>query len=109
LLAYYSIRQGPEHLVIVRSLETGKERDLRQDLRLLGLYASGPRWFPDGRSLLTMNCDLQKLRVCGFYKLRVDTGATELVFNAPGSGSTLSPDGKTLFYLTATQTSQRLA
>jgi len=107
-LAYYSVRSGPEHLVIVRSLETGKERDLRQELRLFVPNGSGPMWFPDSRSLLTMTCDLQKLPNCGFYRLHVDTGETQLILNAPRSFFKLSPDGKTLFYITPTQTSMRL-
>ena len=56
-LAYLSIRPGPEHVVIVRTLETGNEIDFHPELKLGAPAGRGPAWFPDGRSLLLTTYD----------------------------------------------------
>jgi TolB protein len=103
-LAYYSIRNGPEHVVIVRTLETGKERDFRQEVRLSDA-GSGPMWFPDSRSLLITTYDLQK-QGTRFFRLDLASGEREAVFHASKGALSfkLSPDGKMLFYTESEQT-----
>lgn len=95
-LAYYSIRTGPEHLVIIRTIETGQERDFRPSARL---PRSAPAWFPDGRSLLITEYDFQKPGTT-FVRLNVSSGEEEVLLrvNEPVDFK-LSRDGKTLYYL----------
>jgi len=101
-LAYYSVRPGPEHLAIVRTLETGKERDFRSEVRLYADSYWGPAWFPDSRSLLITNSDAQNPGI-RFVRLNVSTGEQELLLKLTEATRSfkLSPDGKTLFYAEA--------
>ena len=101
-LAYVSRRHLPEvagrrQVLVIRSEETGEEREFRPQALLRNL-----RWSPDGRSIL-----------CGRLKLiDVQTGdVTPVVHFGPTdrvriSGTVWSPDGKTIFYIRETLSGQ---
>ena len=104
-LAYQSIRGGSGDplsapaLVSIFTLETGQERQIRPSLD--GLDANdGPRWSPDGRSLLVIA--RQGTPEHGVYKVAVDTGATTLLVKAPKDQVLLhavwARDGRSVFY-----------
>ena len=59
--------------VIIQSLDTGTDRKLSPTLTRL----RGVRWFPDGRSLLTMGQDLKLLRR-GIYRIDAQTGGVKI-------------------------------
>ena len=100
-LAYYSLRPGLTNLVI-RTLKTGEEKDLPIRLEVVTYYGIGPKWFPDGRSMLVLLRDPQRPGV-GFYRVDLASGNTEMLHYANQKGFlgfALSPDGKTIFYNT---------
>ncbi len=113
---------GPGNIVI-RSLETGQERELslspRFSDRILMTFLPAPYWAPDGRSILIWGW-IETGRL-GIYRVNLDTGKlTPVVLADPTKTSPnwqcdvlddpdlamtdgflpgqLSPDGNTLFY-----------
>ena len=90
-LAYYS--RSPRVLVI-RDLSTGSEQEFPLTLEINSLLATGPQWFPDGRSVMVHGGVPQR---GGNRQYRVDltTGRAELL---PATGisvhSRLAPDGQ---------------
>ncbi|MFC1716639.1 sigma-70 family RNA polymerase sigma factor [Candidatus Poribacteria bacterium] len=98
-LAYVSLRPPPgsslrEAMLVIRSLETGKEREIHSEAQLLNL-----RWSPDGHSIL-----------CGWRRealhlIDVQTGnVTPIIQFDPAdrvniNDSAWAPDGKTIFYI----------
>jgi len=106
-LAYISMR-GPEperpysRVLCIRSMETGKEREILPKLRGF----SYPRWSPDGRSILVFGSD--KNRRQGLYLIDAQTGdITFIVQNEPGAvikDYEWSPDGKAIFYTETNRT-----
>ena len=109
-LAYYAYRGGPRGAMgsttlVVRSVETGQERDI--PLRLVMDDTDGiapPRWFPDGGSVLVVaGDDRSPSPRTGYYRVRISTGEAELLHFSGGTGTIaqnpdLSPDGKILYY-----------
>ena len=97
-LAYYSLRNPP--VLVVRSAKTSDERVIPLPAAVTYPFNTGPKWFPDGRSLLVLSADAQGTGV-GFYRLVLETGQTELLFriNRGTSSYDLSADGKTIFYV----------
>ncbi len=91
--------RGP-HVVRIRSLATGEERELLHKLPRVRCL----RWSPDGRSLLASRLtvyegdpDLMR-RVC---RVDVDTGDSTVLLQSEKSNvwqAELSPDEKTLYY-----------
>jgi len=73
-LAYVSHRapRGPSWegsgVLCIRSLDTGEERDLTPDLN----FFLGPRWSPDGRSILLVGFDRQ--RRPGVFRMDAESG-----------------------------------
>ena len=95
-LAYVSQRGyggAGDRTVVIRSMETGEERELS----LVPFHFGGPRWSPDGRYLFLKgrsNSD-----PTGLYRVDVETSDIETVFLKDNFADIeLSPDGKTLFY-----------
>ena len=93
---------------IIRSLETGKEREIQPDLPLELTGASAPRWFPDGRSILVIAVgrDSAKKRRVGIHRINAETGAvTTIVWNddeqsnIAGTPPVWSPDGSKMFFI----------
>jgi len=102
-LAYVSQR-GPgttsltsrDKVLVVRSLDTGQEREVAVDLSLI----NRPQWWPDGRSIVVAGNDKQS-RV-GIYRIDAQTGEVTVLVQEEGNNyrfPMLSPDGKTLYYL----------
>ncbi|UCC99954.1 MAG: PD40 domain-containing protein [Phycisphaerales bacterium] len=97
-LAYVSLRPSSESsrnkkVLVIRSIDTGQEKELTPQARLQQL-----RWSPDGRSIL-----------CGrsLEQIDVQTGnVTHLVRFDPEKvmieDAAWSPDGKTIFYIKRT-------
>ena len=52
-IVYYSYR--PQPTVVVRNLKTGEERAVPTTMPIRSVYFQGPRWFPDGRSVLVVS------------------------------------------------------
>ncbi|MEE9501303.1 MAG: hypothetical protein V3V48_04465, partial [Candidatus Aminicenantaceae bacterium] len=107
-LAYLSLRlslpmESSFLTLVLRSLETGEERDLNLD-GSLDYPAFFPRWFPDNRSLLVLGRDHNRNE--GFFK--IDTQTTEvnpLFFSQPHERfffPSISPDGKAVYYSSVT-------
>jgi TolB protein len=96
---------GPGSLVIViRSVETGEEREISTRLRQLHPV----HWFPDGRSLLVAAFRDDRRKRVDYHRVDVRTGETSLIRRGKrispfGSDRMrlwpdLSPDGETIFF-----------
>ena len=88
--------RGPEPGIVIRSLETGEERDLS-----IGLRCQGLRWSPDGRSILVRAFSGKE----GLYQIDAQTGDVTPVLVQSSSRifdydwpAGWSPDGKAIFY-----------
>src|SRR5204862_57593 len=81
-LAYYSFRpdsaSDPSGMLVIRSAKSGVERAIPLPTRVSHRFGAGPKWFPDNRSFLIEIADAQG-QGCGFYRLTLDTGNTELL------------------------------
>ena len=90
-LSYFSWRDP--RTIVIRELETGRERDLVPDLS----YFRRPRWSSDSRSLWVKGTT--KRGVEGRIQVDVDTGnVTQVVPRVPGvQRRAWSSDGKTAF------------
>jgi len=90
-LAYYSLRRG-ETMLVIRTLSSGEERELRPPAGIEAPFGYGPMWFPDGESVLVF-------AESGFYRVNLRTRVAELLHPVSGlQGYHLSPDGKAIFY-----------
>jgi len=101
-IAYVSKRiRGPARVgssvLCIRSLETGKVRELTPQLKSFGHL----RWSPDGLSILVKGNDEKEKR--GFFTIDVQTGDISLVLESKPDTTfrscSWSPDGKKIFYL----------
>jgi Tol biopolymer transport system component len=102
-LAWYRER-GPNSwapggsAIVIRSLESGNERELSTKL----ILGEGIRWFPDGRSLLVSAFRAERDWRIDYYRMNVASGETSPLMRTEDGATTpwpgLSPDGKTMFY-----------
>ena len=111
-LAYVS-RRGPglggtgSMAVVIRSLETGEEREFFSSLKLDGRKPV-VRWFPDSQSLLLYASDRGRHSL---HRMDTQTGTVTLVRGGLGTPGfvfqppALSPDGRTVYYLQAPERS----
>ncbi len=80
----------------IRSLETGDEREIILELR----YIWGPRWSPDGRSILVVGS--AEIDQEGFYLVDVKTGGITSIIQFESSDVVSEPEwslnGKQIFY-----------
>lgn len=115
-LAYYSGREGfyrrplgplgPEvnTVLVIRSARTGKEKDIRLPLQVPAYpIVAGPKWFPDGRSVLVIGWVSERPGF-GYFRVDLETGKTTLLHRPQntkidGGRLDLSPDGKSIYYV----------
>jgi len=114
-VAYASQRESPPRSVgwmggtiVVRSLESGEERQITPQLATMGSLA---RWSPDGKSFLVGGRDSKGRQ--GLFTLSAKTGEATLVLRQEPPGHVQLPawssDGKSIFYLCTTpEASNRL-
>lgn len=87
--------------VVIRSLETGVERDFFSALSLSG-FRPVIRWFPDGQSLLLAASDNRGRQ--SLHRMNVQTGTITLVGTGLGTPGfmfqppAISADGRTVYY-----------
>jgi Tol biopolymer transport system component len=105
-LAYVSLRPKASNInfmaIVIRSLETGEERELSPKLTVIGHFAS---WSPDGRSIPTSAWGTYgEKQSMGIYQIDTETSAaTPVVLNneqghiAP-IAPVWSPDGSKIFF-----------
>ena len=109
-LAYYSVRgasingvavRGGRPTLVLRSVKSGQERTVALPQALLNPFLSGPRWFPDGRSLLILARNPQGNTV-GFFRFNIETGSNELLHQPQWGPNSfvLAPDGSAIFWAT---------
>ena len=97
-LAYRSQRRGwNQHVIVIRSLETGKEREIPHQLSQLG----GISWQPDGKRLRVGGRDQNGER--GFFDVDAATGETQFVVASTNRGANMgspqwTPDGLRILY-----------
>jgi Tol biopolymer transport system component len=96
-LAYVLARE-PHRTVVVRSLDSGEEREFELGERTIGLGAS-LRWFPDGKGIAVPAFEAGKGE--SLVRLDVQTGRITFLMPLPGSFPhfQVSPDGSTVFYV----------
>ncbi|MFC2161316.1 tetratricopeptide repeat protein [Acidobacteriota bacterium] len=90
----YTIAKLGGNVLCIRSIETGKERDIFPNLRDKFFH---PRWSPDGRSVFVKVWDTYDI-----YRIDTQTGNAALVLQddkMDASPFELSLDGKTIFFV----------
>jgi Tol biopolymer transport system component len=100
-LAYYSGRAVGLALM-VRTVRTGEEREIPVQVSVDALQVNGmagPRWFPDGRSLLVFAREPSR-PFGGFYRVEVASGKTELLHQLSHEIAVFAfaPDASAIFY-----------
>ena len=101
-LAYLSQR-GPSPggrgltIIVIRSLETGEERELSPQLNYVRLN-QGLRWSPNGQSIIVTGRDKKGRR--GFYQIDSQTGDVTPIVQSETYvfQPECSPDGRAIFY-----------
>ncbi len=84
-------------VLVIRSLETGKEREIITGLDRMGF----PRWSPDGKSILVAVRDTENQK--GYYQINGQTGDAKTIIS-PAENKVhfgrheWSPDGRSIFY-----------
>jgi Tol biopolymer transport system component len=95
-IAYVSQRP-PRRVLVIRSMETGKEREYALEFRAI----RKPQWSPDGRSILLNGVDVQSPQRGGWYLFDLETQRltpalpNDLNWNA----MPLSADGKSVYHI----------
>src|SRR5262249_25389069 len=100
-LAYYS-RRGSSVALMVRTQKTGEDREIPVQIALDPLAitgVTGPKWFPDGKSVLVLASEPQR-RFSSFFRIELASAKAELIhrLNQQIGVFALAPDGKTIFY-----------
>ncbi len=92
-----AIQTGPSEILVICSIESGKTRELRPNLRWVFL----PRWAPDGRSFVSQAADFQGR--WGIYRIDAATGEASAIVSGPTNSlfrfPQCSPDGKKIYYV----------
>jgi Tol biopolymer transport system component len=93
----------PHPVIMIRSLATGEERELKADVT----WFLSPRWSPDGRSFVAWGKDVKGRQ--GVLRIDARTGAATLLVQARLfiTGAAWSPDGKAVFYWDAGELMRR--
>jgi len=94
VLPDYTIAKIGGNVLCIKSLETGKEREIFPNLDRF----SFPRWSLDGQSVIVLD-----FNECGYYQIDTQTGNVIPVLTADDNdiwaGLQRSHDGKTIFYV----------
>ncbi len=89
----------PSQAVIIRSMDTGEERELRVGERTIGM--GGIRWTPDGKAIVVPASESGKGE--NLFRIDVQTGQVTALMPLPGLGGwpafRFSRDGNTIFYV----------
>jgi Tol biopolymer transport system component len=97
-LAYLSRRQGPDLVLAIRSMDTGKVLELHPRLRFL--FQTDPAWSPDGRAVAVSGIGLDERP--GIYRVDVSSGAVSPIALSPERHRFLFPawssDGTKIYY-----------
>jgi dipeptidyl aminopeptidase/acylaminoacyl peptidase len=112
-LAYLSVRHRPQgsplggdaDTIVIRSLETGGEREMLWKLKGWGMNAHpGLLWSPDGRSFLVHTVTKDN-RTGEDFRIDAQTGEPSMLFGTEPVGGhffhCVTPDGKSLVYALA--------
>lgn len=100
-LAFYSVRDAPNAppKLVVKSEDNDTDRVIALPASVNPLFMAGPKWFPDGRSVLILT---RKAQGAGleFQRIDLETGSASVLWPAQESISSyaLSPDGHSIFY-----------
>jgi len=100
-LAFILLRE-PNRTVVVRSMDTGEERELQVGERTM----RGPlRWTPDGKAVVVAASEAGKAD--NLMRIDVQTGQLTSLMPLPANFTRFefSPDGNTIFYLKAAASS----
>jgi Tol biopolymer transport system component len=95
-IVYVSRRHHRQETLAVHDFSTGALREWQPSLRGMG----GPRFAPDGRSVIVRGVDERKHASLGLYRVDTETGNTVLLAAAPGPSQRAdsSPDGSKLYF-----------
>ena len=89
----------PSQAVIIRSMDTGEERELRVGERTIGMGAIG--WTPDGKAVVVPGSEPGKGE--NLFRIDVQTGQVTALMPLPGLAGwpsfRFSRDGNTIFYV----------
>ncbi len=89
----------PSQAVIIRSMDTGEERELRVGERTIGMGAI--RWTPDGKAVVVPGSEPGKGE--NLFRIDVQTGQVTALMPLPALGGwprfQFSRDGNTMFYV----------
>lgn len=111
-LAYYSYRGTRDSLgttvLVIRTLKTGEERELPLRPHIVPFGFAAPVWFPDGRAVLVVSHEPQRLGRA-YHRLDLATGTPDLLYSTTGeesptgreslsSNPEISPDGHVVFF-----------
>ena len=91
-LAYKSTTANGLQAVSIRSVESGRVRELRPAL----LYLNEPRWLPDSRSLVVFGRDFKGHGA--IHRIDAETGKASVIVDADLCRVQVSPDGKKIYY-----------
>jgi Tol biopolymer transport system component len=96
-LAFFSFRGRPT--LVIRSVTSGHERTVILPQGLEANFFSGPRWFPDSRSVLVIVADPQGSGRA-FYRVDIDSGTADRLYHTDRqiSSFALSPDGRSIYW-----------
>jgi Tol biopolymer transport system component len=94
-----AVASESSHALIIRSMDTGEERELRVGERTIEW--SGIRWTPDGKAVVVTSSEAGKGK--NLIRIDVQTGQVTSLMPLPASGGVprfeISPDGNTIFYV----------
>jgi Tol biopolymer transport system component len=95
-------------VLVIYSVETSGERIVKPSPSFIpDTYMSGPRWSPDGRSLLVYGTGQES--GYGLYTVDVETGDAAVIANSHGESlrqAVWSPDGKSVYIRSETSLSR---
>ena len=97
-LAFFSYRPQPQ--LVLRTIATGRERDVALPAGLTAPFNASPHWFPDNASLLILCRDARGTGRT-FYRFHTGDGRAEPIHHLDDTPSSfaLSSNGRSIFYV----------